>query len=373
MEQSLLYGSRGLTVLSGSGDRVTDATGREYVDFLAGHGAALFGHAHPRLRLALEEAAASPWTIGAGLASPFRERFLADLESMLPESRAFLCNSGTEAVEAALKLLRVIHPGRRRILALRRAFHGRTLGALGLTFNPRYRAPWKELLLSVEHLEPEHLPDAVDEHVAAVFVEPVQGEGGMATLSPEVGKALTEACRRWGALLVADEIQTGWGRCGALLASSRTGLDPDLVCLAKGLAGGLPAGALLWRRRLGSFPPGGHGSTYGGNPLVCAVGHAAFGLLQEGLPERADALGKIFRDALGAISSPRITDVLGLGLLVGVSLDEPSAPLVTALQERGILALSSGPKAVRFLPPLPASEESVRRAVAALADLLSAA
>jgi acetylornithine/LysW-gamma-L-lysine aminotransferase len=261
MEQSLLYGSRGLTVLSGSGDRVTDATGREYVDFLAGHGAALFGHAHPRLRLALEEAAASPWTIGAGLASPFRERFLADLESALPESRAFLCNSGTEAVEAALKLLRVLHPGRRRILALRRAFHGRTLGALGLTFNPRYRAPWKDLLLSVEHLEPEHLPDAVNEHVAAVFVEPVQGEGGMATLSAEVGKAITEACRRWDALLVADEIQTGWGRCGALLASFRTGLDPDWSALRRGSREDFPqglccgAGGLDPSPREGTAPP----------------------------------------------------------------------------------------------------------------------
>ncbi len=364
-----LYGGRSLEIVAGEGVTVRDRSGREYIDFLCGHGAALFGHGHPDLRAALVEASALPWTIGMGLDAPARSAFLRLLGGLLEEGRAYLANSGAEAVEAALKLVMLLRPDRRRILAARRAFHGRTLGALGLTFNPHYRNPWKEVLLPVEFFAPEELPGAVDERTAAVFIEPVQGEGGVFPLDVSLGRALSEACRREGALLVADEIQSGWGRCGSLLASPLVGLDPDMVTLAKGLAGGLPAGALVWKGALGDFPSMSHGSTYGGNPLVSAValrGHEVID--RDGLLERSVKIGSYLRSKLSRL--PSVVAVRGLGLLIGVEIEGRSAPVVRALQERGLLALPAGPQVVRFLPPLVADVPSCDRAVAIFASVL---
>ncbi|MDR0652682.1 MAG: aminotransferase class III-fold pyridoxal phosphate-dependent enzyme, partial [Synergistaceae bacterium] len=262
---SSLYGGRGISIVSGQGGRVFDSDGREYVDFFNGHGASLFGHSNQAIRRALNEAADGVWNCGAGFESPAREELAGLLGALIGDGRVFICNSGTEAIEAALKLSMSLRPGRKRILACRRGFHGRTCGALSLTFNPRYRNAFKRLLPEVEHYVPETLPERIDGDTIAVFVEPVQGEGGVYPLPSNVGQALSEACANSGAILVADEIQTGLGRCGAMLASHLTGLEPDMVCLATGLAGGLPIGATVWKASLGDFPAHGHGSTYGGN------------------------------------------------------------------------------------------------------------
>ncbi len=368
---SALYGNRGLSIVSGQGALVTDASGKEYIDFLCGHGAAPFGHAHPRLLQALAGAAGQPWTIGMGLSAPSREEFLRRLSTLLPEGRAYLANSGAEAVEAALKLVLHLRTGRSRVLAARRSFHGRTLGALSLTFNPRYRKPWKDHLVPVEFLSVDELPGAVDDDVAAVFIEPVQGEGGVLPLDPAVGEELTQACRRSGALLVADEIQSGWGRCGAFLASPAAGLDPDLVTLAKGLAGGLPAGALIWRSTLGGFPSMGHGSTYGGNPLVSSVALACWDLLEEGgLLEKSTKVSALFLDMLRQMDLSVVQEVRGCGFLIGIELEDRAAPVVKALQERGVLSLPAGPKVVRFLPPLVATEAQCRQVTEVLGEVL---
>lgn len=372
MEQPIgtsLYGGRGLEVVGGAGATVRDGEGREYLDFLCGHGAALFGHGHPDLVAALSEASLSPWTIGMGLEAPARSALLRLLGGLLDGGRAYLANSGAEAIEAALKLALLLRPDRPRILAARRSFHGRTLGALALTFNPHYRRPWRDILLPVEFFSVEDLPGAVDERTAAVFVEPVQGEGGVFPLDPSLGRSLTEACKRQGALLIADEIQSGWGRCGALLASPLVGLDPDMVTLAKGLAGGLPAGALVWKGSLGDFPAMSHGSTYGGNPLVSAValrGHEV--ICRDGLLERSVKVGSYLRSRLAEMDSA--VAVRGLGLLVGVQIEGRSGPVVKALQGRGLLALPAGPQVVRFLPPLVADESHCDRAVEILASVL---
>ena len=368
---SACYGARGLTVARGAGDRLWDTEGREYVDFLAGHGAALFGHAHPELVAVLRDAAASPWTLGAGLSHPTRSRFLALLDGLLPEGCSFLSNSGAEAVEAALKLVLALRPGRKRLLALRRSFHGRTLGALGLTFNPKYRKPWQDQLCAVEHRTPEALLEAVGEDVAAVFVEPIQGEGGVYLLDPAFGAALSVRCRQTGTLLVADEIQCGWGRCGAVLASVEAGISPDVVCLAKGVAGGFPVGVTVWRGVLGDFPPRGHGSTYGGNPLACALGVATWELLhRENLFRWARETGRMFREQLAALDAPGVTEVRGQGLLVGVEIDGDAEVVVRELQRRGVLALPAGPRVVRFLPPFGASPESFYRVAEVLGEAL---
>ncbi len=187
MAYAAVYDANGLMVNGGEGAELLGEDGRRYVDFSCGHGAAIFGHAHPRLVEALEEASRRPWTIGSRLREPHREALLEKIGSLLEGGKAFLCNSGAEAIEAALKLVTVVRPDRKRILALRRSFHGRTLGALSLTFNPRYRNPWQRLLVPVEHVSMEEAAGAIDENTAAVFVEPVQGEGGVHVMPKDVG------------------------------------------------------------------------------------------------------------------------------------------------------------------------------------------
>ena len=251
------------------------------------------------------------------------------------------------------------------------SFHGRTLGALGLTFNPKYRKPWQDQLCAVEHRTPEALLEAVGDDVAAVFVEPIQGEGGVYLLDPAFGAALSVRCRQTGTLLVADEIQCGWGRCGAVLASVEAGISPDVVCLAKGVAGGFPVGVTVWRGVLGDFPPRGHGSTYGGNPLACALGVATWELLhRENLFRWARETGRMFREQLAALDAPGVTEVRGQGLLVGVEIDGDAEVVVRELQRRGVLALPAGPRVVRFLPPFGASPESFSRVAEVLGEAL---
>ncbi len=365
-----LYGTRGIEAVRGEGEYLWDSRGKRYVDFLAGHGAALFGHAHPRLRKALEEASGNFWTIGGSLQAPSRRTFMERLEERFSGYTSFLCNSGAEAVEGALKLVLALRPERPRLLALRRSFHGRTLGALGLTFNPRYRRPWQSALLPVEHLEPSELLESLDERVAGVFVELLQGEGGLDMLTPEFCRDLRRRCSEVGALLGADEIQTGWGRCGALSLAREWGMNPDILCFAKGIAGGLPAGLTLWKKELGGFPPRGHGSTYGGNPLICSVGLEALDLLEEELMEQVSLKEKIFRKVLEGISSPLIKSFRGKGLLQGVELSIPAAPVVKELQEEGVLSLVSGTSVVRFLPPLTSRKEAFCEAAEALDRVL---
>ena len=355
---SNIYGSRGLEIAKGQGAVAQDASGKSYIDFLCGNGSALFGHCHPVLVETAQKAVLSPWTVSPGLVCKARDDLRHVLSSLLPSGKVFLSNSGTEAIEAALKLAISLRPGRKKIVALRRAFHGRTMGSLALTFNPQYRKSWAEMLLPVVHVKLEEASASIDQETAAVFVEPVQGEGGVYPIDEATGRALTEACKKTGALLVADEIQTGWGRCGALLAGSRIGLEPDIAVLAKGVAGGLPIGATLWKGDLGDFPAKGHGSTYGGNPVIASVAVASWNLLNsEKYPERAAEKGAFFVSLLKDLKSPLIRDVRHKGLLIGVEVSVKADPLIKALQEKGVLALPAGPQVVRFLPPLVAEEE----------------
>lgn len=359
-----LYGGRGLTPVRGEGIFLWDSEGRRYIDFFNGHGAALFGHSEPVLLEALKRGAEGIWSCGAGYDSPAREELASLLGERLGKGRVFLCNSGTEAVEAALKLAVALNGGRREILACRRGFHGRSCGALGLTFNPKYRSAFSSLIPAVRHCAPEELPQRISSDTAVVFIEPVQGEGGVLPIAPEIGAAVTESCHAAGALLVADEVQTGLGRCGSFFASGGSGLTPDIICLAKGLAGGMAAGAVVWREELGDFPPHSHGSTYGGNGLAAAVSVAALKLIEERkLCEKAERTGNRIRRLLAEKTLPGVKAIRGRGLLIGVETELPSLEIVKSLQEHGLLSLAAGPRTVRFLPSFAVTEEAAEQAV----------
>lgn len=347
-----------MSLTHGEGAYVWGSDGRRYIDFFNGHGAALFGHANPVLLEALRKGAKGVWSCGAGYDSPVRNEVADKLGSKLGDGLVFLCNSGTEAIEGALKLAKVLGGKRSEILACRRGFHGRTCGALGLTFNPKYRAPYASLIPAVKHYAPEDLAEKITNETLAVFIEPVQGEGGVYPIPEDVGHAITESCHAHGVLLISDEVQCGLGRCGSFFESKDRGISPDIICVAKGLAGGMPAGAIIWRRELGDFPPHSHGSTYGGNELTANVSAAALKLIDDNhLCEHAADTGAYFRNEITSRNIPLVGEVRGAGLLIGVETKIPSQDIVKALQANGLLCLAAGPRVVRFLPSFAATKE----------------
>lgn len=357
---SNIYGGRGLELNGGSGAEVKDSSGKYYIDFLCGNGSELFGHCHPVLLKAAHEALNFPWTCSPGLLNSARDSFRKILSGLLPNGKVFLCNSGTEAIEASVKLAISVsaeRSNRKKIIALRRAFHGRTIGALAMTFNPVYKKAWSDFLIPVQHVKMEEAADAIDNDTAFIIVEPIQGEGGVYPMSEDTARSITNKCKQTGTLLIADEIQSGWGRCGAISASHDIGLDPDIIALAKGVAGGLPVGVAVWKGEIGDFPARGHGSTYGGNPVCASVGIAAWQLLElEKYPELAINNGNLFVSMLKEINSPFITEIRHRGLLIGVELTIKSEPVIKALQDKGVLALPAGPQILRFLPPFVAEK-----------------
>ena len=287
--------------------------------------------------------------------------------------RTFLCSSGTEAVEAALKFARLA-TGRTGFVAAMRGFHGRTWGALSATWNKAYRQPFEPLLPGfgfVPYNRAEPMDHAITDETAAVILEVVQGEGGVIPGDGDYLRGVQALCRERGALFIVDEVQTGFGRTGRMFASEHHGLEPDLLCLAKAMAGGLPMGAVLIGERAGTLPARSHGTTFGGNPLACAAALATIGCLEaEKLPQRAAALGGRLLTGLRSISSPLVREVRGLGLMVGVELKAASGPYLAALAGRGVLALTAGANVMRFLPPLVIDESEIDLAVERVAEVL---
>ena len=359
------YPSRGITLTHGRGARVEDAKGRTFVDCVAGHGSACLGHAHPVWTQALAEQAGDLVSCPTSFGSEVRGRLLERLAEVTGMERFFLCNSGTEAVEAAIKYARLT-TGRHRIVAAKRGFHGRTLGALSATWEPRYRRPFEPLIPGVEHIpfgDLEAAERALDGEVAALIVEPIQGEGGVRVPDDDYLPGLRKLCDAHGVLWVVDEVQTGFGRAGHWLAHhhwldgtpGQAADGPDLAALGKGIAGGFPMGALAIRDGLPPFATGSHGSTFGGNPLACAVSLATLETLEsEGLIHRSRELGvwalnRLRQDLAGHAA---VREIRGMGLMIGVELRQRSGPVLRRLAEDGILALSAGPTVVRLLPPL---------------------
>ncbi|MCF0248401.1 MAG: aspartate aminotransferase family protein [Synergistes sp.] len=366
---SKLYGGRGVALARGEGAFVWDSEGKRYIDFFNGHGAALFGHSNPVITEALRDAVQCVWSAGAGFDSPVRDRLAEILggefrHSDSNDALVFLCNSGTESIEAALKLSSAVNGKRKEIIACRRAFHGRSCGALGMTFNPKYRSPFANIIPSVKHFAAEEIPEKIGDDTLAVFIEPVQGEGGVYPIPEEVCRAITEQCREKGALLIADEVQCGLGRCGSFFASYERGLEPDIICVAKGLAAGMPAGAVIWRKSLGDFPPHTHGSTYGGNELTARVSVAALTLLKEmDLCAHAKRLGAFIADEISKRDLPLVSGTHGAGLMIGLDTEIPSQDAVRELQKNGLITLTAGPRVLRLLPSFAVTEETAVDAV----------
>jgi LysW-gamma-L-lysine/LysW-L-ornithine aminotransferase len=357
------YLKRDVQVMRGEGARLLDAAGRGYIDCVSGMGAANLGHGHPRIVEAIRSQAQQLVSCPELFRNPVRARYQAELCRATGMPRVFLANSGSEAVEAALKVARLV-TGRKRLIGMMRGFHGRTLGALSLTWEKSYRDPFEPLLAGIEHVpfnRPERLAAVLDETVAAVLVEVVQGEGGVRPAEPGFLQDVAALCRGVGALLVVDEVQTGFGRTGSLFAHQAEGLRPDLLCLAKSMAGGLPMGAVLLGERVGALPPRSHGSTFGGNPVACAAASAVLEVLGDGvLVERCARLGEQAIARLRErLPDSAVREVRGRGFLIGVELRERVAPVLARLQELGVVALNAGPTVLRLLPPLVISEDEL--------------
>ncbi|HEB65877.1 MAG TPA: aspartate aminotransferase family protein [Chloroflexi bacterium] len=375
LHTSGVYAKRNLTIVRGKGALVWDDRGREYVDCAAGHGVASLGHSHPKVVQAIREQAEKIITCPEMFYNPVRAALLEKLTALAPAGmeRVFLSNSGTEAVEAAFKFARY-STGRTEIIAAMRGFHGRTMGALSATWNKKYRQPFQPLVPEIRHVpynKPERLAAAVSEKTAAVILEVVQGEGGVNPGTAEFLRGAQEICRQRGALLIIDEVQTGFGRTGRMFALEHHDLQPDILCVAKALGGGVPIGATLLGERVRELHPGLHGSTFGGNPLSAAAAVAALdALVEENLPQRAAETGAYLMEALRRIESPLIREVRGLGLMIGVELKQKVAPYLTALQERGVLALNAGMNVIRLLPPLVLTQEQADRVVKAVEEVM---
>lgn len=370
-----VYSKQPIIFVRGYGSTLYDIDGNAYLDCTSGHGAANLGHAHPRVTAAVSSQAGKLITLCETYYNDQRAALLAKITSLIPElDRAFFCNSGTESVEAAIKFAR-LSTKRSQIVAAMRGFHGRTYGSLSATYNKKYRESFEPLVPGFCHVpfnSIEDLEKAVTGQTAAVLLEPVQGEGGVYPASPAYLEAARRICTERGALLIIDEVQTGFGRTGRLFAVQHTGIVPDLLCAAKSLAGGLPMGVTLIGPGVKNLTPGLHGSTFGGNPLACAAALAVLHVMEdEDLPGQAAAKGSYLIEKLCEIQSPLIREVRGLGLMVGIELRQKVAPFLKLLQERRILTLNAGMTVIRLLPPLVIEYEQIDILVAALAEVLS--
>lgn len=371
-------GRRPVALVRAQGARLWDSEEKEYIDCAGAQGWANVGHSHPVVTAAIQ---AQVETFVAGQESSYNDQralWMGDMAAVLKKSLGWSdcyihpSNSGAEAMEAALKFAR-FSTGRTGIVATMRAFHGRTMGALSLTWNKKYRTPFEPLIPNISHVRYDNIEamsNAVGNDTAAVVVEIVQGEGGVYPGSMEYFHSLREICHARGSLLIVDEIQTGVGRTGRWLACEHHQLSPDIITLGKSIGGGLPMGVTAWRAELGRFKSGMHGSTFGGGPLVCAASRAVIRVMsEEKLPERADTLGVWLLDELQKIPAKQIRGVRGLGLMIGLELRGKVTPVLQQLMDRGVWALPAGLNVLRLLPPLVIERSDLERVVEVLGEV----
>lgn len=361
-------GARDALLERGEGTYVWDAQGNRYLDFLSGIAVNALGHAHPVFVKAVADQAAKLAQISNYFASAPQLELAARLKRLAgtgDAGRVYFGNSGAEANEAAFKLAR-LHGGaeRPRILALKDAFHGRTMGSLALTGKPGMQEAFLPMVPGVEHIDStiEALEAAIDERVAALFIEPIKGEAGVLPLPDGYLEAAREITKRHGALLIIDEIQTGAGRTGEWFAYQAAGITPDAITVAKGIGGGFPIGALVTFDEASSlFYPGTHGSTFGGNALATAVANAVLEEIESaGLLENTRVRGEQLRAAINAIDSSLIETTRGAGLLIGIALTEPIAgQLVVDLRNAGVIANAANPSTIRIAPPLNVNDSEI--------------
>ncbi len=367
-----------LVLTHGKGVKVYDIDGNEYIDCLAGIAVASIGHANERLANALADQAKRLIVCSQMHANDTRVAFYEKLMGFLPNTglkRIFMANSGSEVNEAALKWARAI-TGRSKFVAAKRGFSGRTMGALSITWEKKYREPFEPLRYEADFIKfdnIEELDKAVTAETAAVFLEVVQGEGGIHVAEEAFVKAVREITRERGALLIIDEIQSGVGRTGKFLACEHFDINPDMVTLAKGLGGGFPIGVLLMTEDVAlKMPKGGHGTTFGGNALASA---AALAVLEEietkNLIKNAWEMGNYFKEQLTKLNSPKIRKIRGLGLMIGVEFKEKVATYINALRAKGVLTINAGATVIRFLPPLVINRNEVDKVITSLSEVIS--
>jgi len=371
---------RDLLLVKGKGARIFDKEGKSYLDFAAGIGVNGLGYGDTKVLAAIKKQAAELIHISNLFHNEPATALAERLAALAFPSRVFFCNSGTEAWEGALKFARKIGKpkGRTEFLCFERAFHGRTMGALSTTWNPKYREPFAPLVPGVRFLPWNDLgavAAAIDEKTAAVMLEPVQGEGGVRPAPAAFLQGLRKLTEERSVLLAFDEVQCGLGRTGRMFAYEHAGITPDILTLAKPLGGGLPMGAVLLREDLApAIAVGDHGSTFGGNPVAAAASLAVLDRLQspgflEGVVRRGKALMNGLRK-LARTHPAAVAEVRGLGLMVGVELKGPAGPVVKALRERGFLATKAGDTVLRLLPPLVVKPAEIKAFLAALDDVL---
>jgi len=369
-----VYPRREIVLVRGKGARLFDDQGHEYIDCAANVGVCNIGHGHEAVAKAVYEQYLTLGNCYSMFYNPVRASLAEKLAELAPGNlnRVFFCNSGAEANEAAIKFARA-STGKPEIIACMRGFHGKTMGALAATWGPEYQKPFAPMLPGLKHVPYnsfDKLEAAAGEHTAAVLLEPVQGEGGVRVGDREYFQKVRDFCSDRNILLIMDEVQTGFGRTGTLFACEQLA-PPDLLCLAKSLAGGLPMGAVLCNDRI-SVPLKSHTSTFGGNPTACAAALASIKVIEdEDLVQNAKTLGAYFQERLRRIESQKIREVRGLGLMIGVELKEKAGPYVQKLMDQRVIVLLAGATVIRLLPPLVISREEIDIVVTALKAVLA--
>ncbi|PIY90167.1 MAG: aspartate aminotransferase family protein [Nitrosopumilales archaeon CG_4_10_14_0_8_um_filter_34_8] len=374
-----LYQRFPVTIEKGVGSHVWDIDGKEYIDCMGGYGVAIVGHQNKRVVKAIKEQVDKIITVHSSLYNKTREEFLKTLIGLAPKglTQVHLNNSGAEAIEAAIKFARKF-TGKKGMVAMKGSYHGKSLGALSLTFNPKYKKAFEPLVEKVSFAsfgDIESLRSTIDEDTAFVILEPIQGESGINVAPDGFLQEVRKLCDEKGILLIFDEIQAGLGRTGRLWACDHWNTAPDILCLAKGIAGGVPMGATLVRPDiLASMSKGEHSSTFGGNPLSCAAGIATLqALTQDNLIENSEKMGKLFREGLEKLKEKHsiIREIRGKGLMIGVELKFEVKDVLMNLMKEGVLMLYSGRNILRILPPLVISKEDVAKVLETLDNVLT--
>jgi len=369
-----------VSIVRGKGAIVYDADGKEYIDLMSGYGVSLVGHCHPKVVDAIKKQAEILITCHGSFYNDKRAELLEKLVKISPKTlnKVFLCNSGAESVECALKAA-VKYTGKSEIVSTVRGFHGKTVGALSATWNPKYRNPFQPLVSKSFRFMPfgklEKAEEIITEDTAAVIVEPIQGEGGVHVAPEGYLQGLRKLCDEQGAVLIFDEVQTGFGRTGRMWASEHWNVTPDIMCIAKAMGGGLPIGATIGKAEImESLKTGEHSSTFGGNPLACAAACAVIDvILEEKLPQRAQSLGEAFKKVLQEMVDEFqvLREVRGLGLMLGLESRLFIYNVLMKALENGLILLYSGRNVIRFLPPLIIEMSHLERAAEILRKIFS--
>jgi len=368
-----------ISLIRGKGAVLYDADGKAYIDCMGGYGVSLVGHCHPKVVKAIKDQCERLITCHGSFYNDARAELLENLIKISPKglSRVFLCNSGAESVECALKAA-VKYTGKTEIVGMVRGFHGKTMGALSATWNPKYRDAFQSMVHSNFRFVPfgktEKVEEAMTEKTAAVIVEPIQGEGGVHVAPDGFLDGLRDLCDERGILLIFDEVQTGFGRTGRMWACEHWDVTPDIMCVSKAMGGGVPIGATIAKEEImGSLEVGEHSSTFGGNPLACAAANATIDvILEENLAERARVLGARFKSVLQELveDSRILREVRGLGLMLGLESRILISDILMKALEKGLILLYSGKNVIRFLPPLVIEMEQLERAAEILREII---